>query len=89
MGRVLAVVGREVGWWVGGAGRLWWRHRIAATVHLAASLIAWWQQQFVVFAVLVIPVIAVAAWARGWSDSYRRWLADPLGRYRTARGLAA
>ncbi|GAA3630979.1 FtsK/SpoIIIE domain-containing protein [Microlunatus ginsengisoli] len=86
-GRVLALVGREVGWWVGGTGRLWWRYKLRTSLHGAATAVAWWQDQLVLIAALVIPVVALATWARGWPASYRGRLADPLARYRFARWL--
>src|SRR3954453_22890683 len=79
--------GRELGWWLGGVGRLWLRDKARATIHVLLTAVAWWQQQFLLVTVLVVPVLAVAMWARVRPVAYRRWLADPLARWRFLRWL--
>jgi DNA segregation ATPase FtsK/SpoIIIE, S-DNA-T family len=78
---------REAGWWIGSTGRLWWRYKICSTLHLLAAATACWQHQMQVVALLTLPVVGVAVWARGWPISYRQRLADPLARYRFGRWL--
>src|SRR4051794_1349110 len=79
--------GRELGWWLGGSGRLLLRYKARATAHVLLTAVAWWQQQILVVTALVAPVLAVAVGARVRPAAYRRWLADPLARWRFLRRL--
>ena len=67
--------------------RLWWRYPLRSTAWLGVLVWQWWHDQLLIVAALVLPVLGVALWARIGPVTYRRWLADPLWRFRTKRSL--
>ena len=68
----------ELWWWLFGSARLWWRHKITATLYPLAVVIAWHVQLQFWAVVLTVPVLGIAVWARVWPVSYWDRLAGPL-----------
>jgi hypothetical protein len=78
---------RELGWWLAGTGRLWWRHKLRASAHAVLTLLAWLERWELVLLLLFGPVVGLAVWARLGPVSYTRRCAAPISRRRLRRDL--
>jgi S-DNA-T family DNA segregation ATPase FtsK/SpoIIIE len=78
---------RELGWWLTGAGRLWWRHKLRGSLHVLLTLLAWLERWELVLAMLIAPVVMAAWWARLGPVSYARRVTRPLTGRRLRRHL--
>jgi hypothetical protein len=77
----------ELGWWLAGAGRLWWRHKLRTSAHVLLTVIVWLERWELVLLILVGPVVGLALWARLGPVSYARRIRGPLSRWGLRRDL--
>ena len=79
------VVVAEPWWWLSRSGRLWWHHKVTATLYPLATATLWHFGVQLGAVLSMVPVLAVAGWARLGPISYDRRVRLPLLRRRVRR----
>src|SRR4051812_22640388 len=89
VGRSIGWSGREVWWWLTRISRLWWNHKIKASLYPATGVGLWHFGLDVWSALMAVPVLGFAVWARVWPVSYNDRVGLPLARRRVVSSIAA
>lgn len=84
---VIGMVFREIWWWLSGLIRLIVHHLAFFFLFMALVGVVWIRDARPVLALVIVPIVGMALWARIGPVSYQRQVSDRLWRQRTGRWM--